>query len=398
MYEKLIRYEASKSLTISTKKSAFSIHYLCMINYHFFMMKTNSNDKLTEMQLIENEFAEPFKKFLDIPLNASQSSISMTGQPVNTHIRISKQNKDYSKTRYYYTDRKKLLHFTSLRALFSILNEKAIRLYNLNNSDDPNEYTYATKNMDRFYKKIGIPEGKIPELTQTVKNESFIFSCTSTDNLQKKNFWKEYADQGKGVAIEFEIINEPLEWEACYLSKTRYGELENFNDLISEVIQILGKNPSNNYTFNIDQILIFHKDPGLQDEDEIRILCQRPEVRSTMFDAYIFYDICRNSSSIVRYMKLPISIVKPRNYCFCREIERFGNIWSQEDAGSDFYKNLIGFQKQIPLIKITNIYFCQEFPFKGVDFNSFIDEIYRMFNDNLGYVIENLSRNIVKYE
>ena len=135
-------------------------------------METYYYQKLPEMQTVENEFKKPFKDFFGLPLRCSQSSISIIGEPVNTKIWVSKQNKDFIKTQYFFTESKKILHFTSLKALFSILNEKTLRLYNLTNSDDKEEYRYFAENIRPFYRTQNIPNDFFNSRLQMVKDNA----------------------------------------------------------------------------------------------------------------------------------------------------------------------------------------------------------------------------------
>jgi len=68
-------------------------------------------------------------------------SYGASGNSLN--ISISEHNKRLQFTPYFKKTPCKLLHWTSLPVLFSIINEKALRLYNLDSSEDEAELRYA---------------------------------------------------------------------------------------------------------------------------------------------------------------------------------------------------------------------------------------------------------------
>jgi hypothetical protein len=92
---------------------------------------------------------------------------------------------------------KSFIHFTSLQALHSILNEQVIRMYNLNGANDPNELSHALTDLD-------LPDAELNEF----RNQLYFLSMCNSDVLQSDsvlNLWRLYGNEGWGVAIEFEI-------------------------------------------------------------------------------------------------------------------------------------------------------------------------------------------------
>jgi hypothetical protein len=86
----------------------------------------------------------------------------------------------------------------------------------LNNSNDDKEYSYASEKLSEIYQIQNISKDSVSNYINQIKEWSFILSCTDYKGLYNLDFWKEYGDNGKGIAIEFEIINEVSEWEFFY--------------------------------------------------------------------------------------------------------------------------------------------------------------------------------------
>lgn len=64
------------------------------------------------------------------------------------HITLSDQAASFDKTPYYYSDELKFIHWTCIDNLISIINNREIRLYNLVNSDDEQEFLFSAKSLD----------------------------------------------------------------------------------------------------------------------------------------------------------------------------------------------------------------------------------------------------------
>jgi len=345
----------------------------------------DTNDRLSEMNLIQEEFEQIFKVY-NLPIGRiSQNGISMNGQPVTTTIWGPIQNRQLVNTDYHYSIGKKLLHFTSLRFLFSIINEKSFRLYNLLNSNDPNEYSYTVGKLKSFYKKQGKTEGWIISQIQYVKETAFILSCTSPDELTSSKFWDEYGDGGKGVCIELEIFDNPINWEGFYLSKVKYGELNRWNEFISEILILCDKHPSNYYDFRFDMIFCLHKSLDLTyvSEKEIRILGQKPQKHGWIFDSLIHTDIGKRNI-LVQYLKLPIWTEQSHKLSFQNEKQWLERV----NHGFEFtVDDFTSYFNQSPTVKIFKVYVGQNFH-TGDDFYTF-QRVFRNYTyDNLGYKID----------
>lgn len=58
---------------------------------------------------------------------------------------INAELASFRNSNYYYSPYKPLVHFTKFESLKSIIESKTLRLYNLNNLNDPREYSYGSK-------------------------------------------------------------------------------------------------------------------------------------------------------------------------------------------------------------------------------------------------------------
>ncbi len=100
------------------------------------------DERNIEIGKYENEFWELIESNFNTKLEGmSTSASSDINGSINFKARISTKNRNLLGTRYFYSSNKKVIHFTSLQVLFSIINENALRLYNLYNSNDDNEYS-----------------------------------------------------------------------------------------------------------------------------------------------------------------------------------------------------------------------------------------------------------------
>ncbi len=307
-------------------------------------------DNIQKFRLDEGgkEFWNLIESSIDMKLDgmASRTS-SIEGSPLNFHARFTSKNSKLQGTRYFYSESKKILHFTSLKTLFSIINEGSLRLYNLHNSDDETEYLYASKKLETIYKLQGFDKEKIIIMEDFHKENSFTLSCTCKEKLDNLDFWKEYGGKGEGVAIEFEIINDIINWENFYLSKVIYNELNSLDNLIQNWTEIQKKYSTNSYTIDCDQILSLHKSRDYCDEDEIRLLCLLPqlEVKSLRERVYRDFKLSKWDKSI-KYLKLPL----------CDKDGEF--------IDSNFRDSIQNIEKEItiPKIKIVDIHFGPDCP------------------------------------
>jgi len=176
---------------------------------------------------------------------------------------LPEENKKLVDTKFY-SDEKDFIHFTSIEALFGILNSKHLRLYNLMNMDDKYELDYALKALS-FLR---------PEYINELKEKLYVLSmCSSTEILEedpkkkKHILWKLHGRDGKGVILRLKIENNANSWNNFYLTKCFY-ELESF-----KAIKELNELTSNEH---LDvKVASFIKLPIYEFENEVRLVFDR---------------------------------------------------------------------------------------------------------------------------
>jgi len=337
------------------------------------------DERYIEIEKYEYEFWKLVELNLNLKLERmSTSASSMINGQISFNAHIPTKNSKLKGTNYFYSSSKKIIHFTSLQILFSIINEGALRLYNMHKSNDNEEYSFAAKTLADVYKLQGINFNKYID---KIKEYSFILSSTSNCGLKKDNFWGKYGDNKKGVAIEFEIINTLESWEYFYLSKVHYDKIEVFEKLNKEWKSLQSKNPHLNYQIKLHQLLSLHKSSDWDDEDEIRLLTLFPDSFCTSeFNERIFSDfIPSKPNGKIKYFKLPLCD-KNGNFIEKELNERKGPFWSI-----------------IPRIRISDIYFGSDFPIKE-DFYKYQDYLKNYIAKKMNIWLANLPKNKVIIE
>jgi hypothetical protein len=231
------------------------------------------------------------------------------------HYFISPHNHDLLNSEYYYDGELQFVHFTKLSSIQSILSEKHIRLYNLNNLSDPREYSYAGK-LNLFNSKIRL----------NAKENIYILSMCKEQVLRDKNIgfefnlWRLYGDNGFGVAVILGFSqNKPSNWKDYFLSKIHYGassreKLVRINDLIKKY-----EKESPGISIDLGQLVCFHKSNLYSLEEEIRLLFDNREKnilsatqyrnsKNELVSPIIKDDIVKSvsSSKKIKYLELPI--------------------------------------------------------------------------------------------
>ncbi len=336
------------------------------------------DERLKEIEEFENEFWRLIESNFNLKLEGmSTSASSVVNGPINFNARFPTKNRKLLDTDYFYTSSKKIIHFTSLQVLFSIINEGAIRLYNLHNSNDNHEYSYAAEKLKDIYRLQGQNKNGLNNFINTIKEYSFILSCTSHEALKKKIFWTKYGDKGKGVAIEFEIINPPEEWEYFYFSKVHYDKLNVFEKLKNEWESIQINNSHFLYKISLNQILSLHKSGDWSEEEEIRILTLYPDLHSIPFEKQICRDYKPSKpSDKIKYFKLPL----------CDKTDNF--------IDKSLNNKIEIFWSIIPKVRISDIFFAPDFPINGKDLHEFQDKLKYYIYKKMNCWIKNLPKNI----
>ena len=192
--------------------------------------------------------------------------IESTGYTASSfNARLSDKNNSFIGTDYYFDKGKKFVHWTNVQNLMSILNYREFRLYNLHNSSDENEFNYAAANFD-------ITE----ETIDYSKSYLYTLSFCESNEINNQHLWTEYGKDYSGVAIEFEIINDPKEWKNYMLSQVYY-EIPAYVSELKEEFEIFKKRyPGASTHIDLGKLIAFHKQKEFSKELEIRIATYYP--------------------------------------------------------------------------------------------------------------------------
>jgi hypothetical protein len=167
-----------------------------------------------------------------------------------------------AKNRYYsQTEDKTYLHFTSKAACISILHERALRLYNLLNSNDSGEYSFTAEMFD----------GHLKHEIDWIKQYSFILSLTDRSQLTNEYHWNNYGANKDGVAIELKFNNHETDWDAFHLSPVYYGELDRKQEWLEKIQAIAEDYQPYNIVYDPSVPFMFQKNTHWSDEKEIRL-------------------------------------------------------------------------------------------------------------------------------
>ena len=237
---------------------------------------------------------------------------------------ILPENSNLRNSQYYYEENANLIHFTNLEALKSILKSKVLRLYNLNNLNDPREFSFAGDLLT--YNRNNRDDAK---------ENMYLLSMCKTDVLTRHpqfefNMWRLYGDYGNGVAIELSFNNSQLgELKDYYLSEVFYGASSRVK--LKEVSKLLHKYRNETPSIEVDlgQIVAFHKSNLYKLESEVRLLFDNRSNKlhsSTIYSNHegnlspiIMNDSIKSESSrrLVKYLELPIfqNEIEPISTC-----------------------------------------------------------------------------------
>jgi len=204
----------------------------------------------------------------------------------------------------------RFIHFTSLRSLHSILNERAIRLYSLDNANDPKEFAwladqfgYRGHQLVNFRRGTGLLSMCLPSVLEREDGDTL-------------NLWRFYGNNGHGCAIELHFND--TNWSDEYLlGEVQYSKLDmsaflEANSLFERRHKIrvdlksIGKVPS-----------CLHKSHLFSSEKEVRLLRLAdypPPVQYSQRARGAYYSDFNARGELVGYWKLPLfehSLWKP---------------------------------------------------------------------------------------
>lgn len=290
------------------------------------------------------------------------------------NARLSNKNKAFSESQYYFKGNKKFVHWTSVQNLMSIINYRELRLYNLHNSSDAEEFNYSAE-------KLKLADNQIDYSKKYLYTLSF---CQASE-LGNMDLWTNYGNNYKGVAIEFEIVNNPNEWNNFMLSEVFYETPNDFLEMERELNTFHEKYPQAKTFIDLGKLIAFHKKPDFSKELEIRL--------STYFPF-------NNTEAYEKYCNTEFRFEKDRP----RETDYFGlKLWVNNESPfvkstePEFDKSLNvpeSYFVEKPKIKISNIHFGKNCGISNEEFIPFWRKLKHISHFKLGYEIEDLNLNL----
>ncbi len=291
-------------------------------------------------------------------------------------LTLDGKNARIEKSEYFLGKGTEMVHFTKLKTLIEILNNPKLRLYNLYNLDDPREFEFANR----------IFQGKSTNNTKILKDakenlyitsfcKSIIFNKKTSDEF---NMWRLYGDDGKGVALKFEVLNDPKQLTDFHISNIKYGSKnrDKFYKIINEIKSDGRITMSVFYDFG--KLNIFHKSNLYTMENEIRLLYDRRQIRT----GYTGNIITDNNG-----IELFPNILKDEKKVNSKYFEL--DLFSKTNKDGRF-SYLNSFSQVLPLLKIVEIKFGYKCEYDS-------DQIVELAQVNLGYVPKMKDTRLKRY-
>lgn len=320
---------------------------------------------------IEKEFQAIIKKYFP------QMRLSNWGSsgPV-FDANYSTINSAFIDSEYFYNDPLEFFHLTSVQTLFSILNSKSIRLYNLHNSNDTEEYKYSANLFNASELEIN-----------AIKNNIYTFSFCPLSELKNNILWEKYGKLYSGVALVFKIENDITAWDNFNIAQIKYSLSDAMKNYSSEMENLRIKYSGCSFNLNLHRFMAFHKQQEWEAEKEVRILTYypykyhyerlkyiKPELKlengrnrfSEYYELNLFVD---NESPYLNQLNIPL------------EFDR-----KQSLHPKYFIKS--------PKIVITDIIFGYRCGISSLEFQTFKNRIEEIIQFNFGYKV-NLSQNFI---
>lgn len=305
--------------------------------------------------------------------NAEFSSWGNTG--MHFSAKLSRHNRDFATTEYFYKENPIFFHLTSIQNLMSILNERSIRFYDLNSSADPDEYSYAAKLM-----KIH------PNMVDNRKANMFTFSFCPISEINNQDVWELYGKKYSGAAIIFEVLNDPNNWVNFHMSEIKYEVPSSFEQFGLDMEQVK-KERGIDVDYDLSKLIGFHKTPNWEGEKEVRILTYYPfeSYEESLRYTKTEFRLQTDRNRITHYFKLPIWVDNKSLYIKSHtspELSRY------QKLPEDFFDTR-------PRLKIRDIVFGENCGITEQEFPRFRREIEDIVLYNYGYQVK-LSTEFVK--
>lgn len=207
---------------------------------------------------------------------------------------------------------KEFYHFTSLKSLFSILNYRKLRLYNISSFNDPFE-------LETFLEGLPISKEKIIK----IKSDSFCFSMNSTKIMASEIEllqWRLYGDNGSGVAIKLKFNIQTSHNSHFLLGKVKYGSKDHSDFLKAHSRFVKDTGYDIGFTNCLQVPSLLTKSQYLAPENEVRLVVypifyqdSEPFYSGSKIISSNIYSDFSNISGVCKYLEIPFISDEPIN-------------------------------------------------------------------------------------
>jgi len=287
----------------------------------------------------------------------------------NFHAHMHKANCYFVNSDYYYKGNLEFFHLTSINNLWSILNSRAFRLYNLHSSKDREEYSYAAKILELSERQIDFG-----------KKYTYTFSICPISELTNDLIWQTYGDNYKGAAIVFEIEDDPLDWINYHIAEVKYDEPDSFKSYRKSAKEIESQYTGINLSCDLSQLICFHKTSRWEGEKEVRIATYYPFNNVEQYWKYSKseFRLETGRNRVTNYIEMPIWVDNNSSW-----------VKSYDSPELDRTQNLnIDYFNTRPKIKIKDILIGKNSGIQIEEFDEFRSLLVETIRYNFGYDLD----------
>ena len=191
-------------------------------------------------------------------------------------------------------------HYTSFEASKSIIENKKLRLSNLNKRFNDGEFStfYDEHGMDG-YKKGGVTLG-VDFSEKAIMSKIYFISLTGSGyNLGDNNLWRDFGDDGNGVRLEFKVTPKTLDFREIFYSTPKVqNSLPMLKELFAEVKAKYGL--PLNFTF-ASKIGSYYIKGNFQNENEFRFIIK---TTADDYNAWNVPSVTVNVEKAIEYIEI----------------------------------------------------------------------------------------------
>lgn len=166
-------------------------------------------------------------------------------------------------------DKGHLCRYTSIDNLFTTLDKCSHAMCCPVSMNDPNEGSYADSKLT-----YNVNTSRTEQAIAS-DNGCYILSCTDEEQEDDLTMWRLYADDAKGVCIQYEIDKEIKKNNCYFLAKVSYGERDGKHKALEFLNELMAESLQNGWYFRLSRWYIwryFFKSHVYKSENEVRLL------------------------------------------------------------------------------------------------------------------------------